>query len=664
MTIKNFCFFIFSLLLLLFLACKNEKKIKEINFSKDIYKTTKPLTRWWWFADNIKKQDITYQLDLLKEKNFGGVEIAWVYPLSRKRFSKGTDTIFTERYKWLGENWQDIVVFTKQYCDSIGLHCDFTFGTGWPFGDSYVDYENSTQVYNAANDDYKKTYSVSWEHPKKGYIINHLSKKAFDSYAKKMGNALKPALKGEKSCLFCDSWEVETRKIWTEGFAEKFKHKFGYDIIPYMDNIYDPQNADIHYDYLKLVSEYVIENFYKPFTKWANKNNSFTRTQCSGAPVDILTAYASQDVPESEAMLYEPSFSLIPLSAAVLSGKKTITAESFTCTYGFPSKNDNGKIDNKYLKQEQTADLKLVADALFANGVNQIIWHGKPFNGKGVDSVSFYATVHVGKAGNLWNEISEFNNYLSKVCKYLRAGKTYSEIAVYIPQEDAWTGQKLDNPDPQMPWAWGEYEMRYVRFAKELRGYHPLWINNYFLEKADFQNGSLKIGDASFSLLYIDVNFLDFQALKTIYNLAKRGLKVCLKAKPEQAGFKKTSEYDKILQKLLKLENVKTNFKEIYTKKPLVSGENLPDFICKIYDNNHYIFFANYKAQDLHLPLEYGQSYSDKTISLPVLFSIDGKTKHYNIVFEPYQSVLLKIDENFNIKKIDIEFVPETPEKA
>ena len=30
--------------------------------------------------------------------------------------------------------------------------------------------------------------------------------------------------------------------------------------------------------------------------------------------------------------------------------------------------------------EEQIADLKLVCDALFAGGTNQIIWHGFPYN--------------------------------------------------------------------------------------------------------------------------------------------------------------------------------------------------------------------------------------------------------------------------------------------
>ena len=50
---------------------------------ESFYPSSKPCTRWWWFATEIKKPDVKYQLDWAKENNFGGVEIAWVYPLHR-----------------------------------------------------------------------------------------------------------------------------------------------------------------------------------------------------------------------------------------------------------------------------------------------------------------------------------------------------------------------------------------------------------------------------------------------------------------------------------------------------------------------------------------------------------------------------------------------------
>jgi len=94
------------------------------------YTVSKPFTRWWWFSAEIDTNDIRYQLDWLKANEFGGVEIAWVYPY-------GGDTT-AKRLEWLSSDWTRAVSFAKRYAGSLGLACDFTCGTLWPFGDSQV----------------------------------------------------------------------------------------------------------------------------------------------------------------------------------------------------------------------------------------------------------------------------------------------------------------------------------------------------------------------------------------------------------------------------------------------------------------------------------------------------------------------------------------------
>ena len=442
--------FFFSLLLIgtsfLFKSCTN----KETSTEKYYFKSSKPYTRWWWFASFIKKEDIKYQLDWVKKNNFGGVEVAWIYPANRKR---GDTANTTPRMKWLGPEWMDVVAYTKQYADSIGLGCDFTFGSGWPFGDTEVSLEDATQAYNDTSLEYKRTFGITWDFPAKGFIINHLDSNALLRYSKRMGGALLPALNGSKSGLFCDSWEVYPVKIWTTGFDKEFQKKFGYDIKPYMDSIYHKDSIDARYDYIKMVSDYVINEFYEPFTNICHNLNSFSRVQCSGAPADLMTAYSVIDVPEGEAMLYEPNFSKIVASAACLSSKKEISSETFTCIYGFP---------RKFHREEQVADLKLVADAMFAHGINQVFWHGMPYNPIGVDTNKFYATVHVGSKGTLAKDLPAFNAYMGKVSEIMKKGKTYSDVAVYIPMEDGWIAGEYP-AELQIPSSWSQYELRYIK---------------------------------------------------------------------------------------------------------------------------------------------------------------------------------------------------------
>jgi hypothetical protein len=122
------------------------------------------------------------------------------------------------------------------------------------------------------------------------------------------------------------------------------------------------------------------------------------------------------------------------LTTPAFSGKPVVTSETFTCLYGWP---------RDHHSQEQTADLKMLADALFANGVNQIFWHGKPHNPAGQDTVKFYASVHVGQRGSLSKAIPAFNRYMEKTSKFMRQGKSFSRVAVYLPTEDSWVAGEL-----------------------------------------------------------------------------------------------------------------------------------------------------------------------------------------------------------------------------
>ncbi|MFN8331722.1 MAG: hypothetical protein U0T81_10995 [Saprospiraceae bacterium] len=113
------------------------------------------------------------------------------------------------------------------------------------------------------------------------------------------------------------------------------------------------------------------------------------------------------------------------------------------------------------------------------------------------------------------------NQYVEKVSGLLQQGRTYTDIAVYIPYEDA-VMKGAYPPERQRVWVWGEYELRYIRTPDELAGYHPLWINRYFLDKGKMSNGKLKLGDAEFSLIYIDVQYMDIRALKGCVHLQKK----------------------------------------------------------------------------------------------------------------------------------------------
>src|SRR4051812_26319211 len=89
---------------------------------------TRPYTRWWWFSGAIETRVIEAQLDWALANGFGGVEIAWFSPRHPAETGPG----------WLSPEWSGLVAHAKRHAERLGLGCDFTFGTLWPFGGSFV----------------------------------------------------------------------------------------------------------------------------------------------------------------------------------------------------------------------------------------------------------------------------------------------------------------------------------------------------------------------------------------------------------------------------------------------------------------------------------------------------------------------------------------------
>ena len=607
------------------------------------YHSSKPFTRWWWFSGPITEREIARQLEWIRDNGFGGVEIAWVYPLPESEAGP----------RWLSPEWSEKVAYAKRFCDRIGLGCDFTFGTMWPFGGSIVPKEDALQVYGGLS---KQRLRASWETPFEsapGHILNHLDRHALSRYSDVMGAALKEALKGSSSALFCDSWEVETEKIWTGGFGDAFRDRYGYSIEEYMDDL--DEHPDVRYDYRKLVAAYVLDGFYRPFDAICHDLGAASRVQCHGAPTDLLAAYASVDIPETEAILFEPHFARIAASAAALAGKPIVSSETFTCLYGWRPRPGPAP----YIRQEQVADMKLLVDSLFAHGVNHVIWHGMPYNPEGCEN-EFYATVHVGPDSPFADEIRPFNTYMEKVCSFMRRGKPYADLAVYLPVEDAWMANELPqgeySPDARYFW-----EFRYSRIPAALKGHHPLWISGHFLKDAEVVGGKLRVGDCRFSALYIDAGWIDEEVLTDLLRLARLGLPICLRRQPSQPGKNKSESYAAGLSELISLPRIVRDFDKLPLKPPLVKGELIPDFWCRIDGDTALIFFANPDSMDVHYPMTYGQSYAVDTLQVPLVITFGGRSVEITLIFEPYRSLLVEIPAKGAPRLHDIAFCPGIP---
>ena len=124
-----------------------------------------------------------------------------------------------------------------------------------------------------------------------------------------------------------------------------------------------------------------------------------------------------------------------------------------------------------------------------------------------------------------------------------------------------------------------------------------------------------------------------------------------------------------MLEELSSLNNVSDQFEKIVHHPPLIQGDSLPEYWCRIEnDGTHYLFLAQPLSKDLQYPVYSGQSlmkqsiFRELTLNIPARQSGgNGKTIVQKFEFKPYQSLLLKITPNGKMEFADITFVPKDP---
>jgi hypothetical protein len=156
----------------------------------------------------------------------------------------------------------------------------------------------------------------------------------------------------------------------------------------------------------------------------------------------------------------------------------------------------------------------------------------------------------------------------------------------------------------------------------------------------------------------VDASYLDAETLGTVVRLADAGLPVCLKRAPKQAGHVKSHPFASQVKHLLSLRNVSADLEKIVASKPLVTGENLPDYWARVENADLLLFFAHPMTQDLRLPLRYGQAFPDKDQTREVKIAVGARPLPLKLVFKPYQSLLVRIPQAGPAEFINISYQP------
>ncbi len=340
-----------------------------------------------------------------------------------------------------------------------------------------------------------------------------------------------------------------------------------------------------------------------------------------------------------------------------------MSCESFTCLYGWNPWPSAGP----HLGEEKIGDLKLLADALAAHGVNRFIWHGMPFSASGRET-RFYASVHVGPDGALAPRMRELNSYLEGISRILREGRPAHRVACLLPLEDVRMKGELP-VELRKPSARYWWEFQHPCHPAGLEPWSPLWVSDAFLGSAlCLPDGSLRFGEATVMALVVDCRYLDLSTVRHLAALSAAGARIIFTRKPtgagQGAGPRIRSPGPGDGERLARPPSRRTRevrcamFPRSWRcRRP---GPTL-DFFVREREGEHVVFAAHPASARITYPMEYDAASKAAAVTLKLRFHAQrGAEVDFPLSFAPAGSAVFRVSARGSGKREPLDFPART----
>ncbi|MFX1410493.1 MAG: glycosyl hydrolase [Promethearchaeota archaeon] len=448
---------------------------------------------------------------------------------------------------------------------------------------------------------------------KRSLVLDHLSskpiKKHLDLHLGEGKKYFKNHFGKTFRAIFTDSLELSSNWLWTEDFLKQFNKRRGYDLrkflpvcfVPNRDYNYllmtlgrdvpvydfeDGSGERIRYDLDITISELFTEEFVQAITDWANNEKIKNRIQAYGIRADLLKAYGIAHIPETE-QLYSGGI----IDFLKLAGSSSIIYEKPIVTAEFAVWNQRDYLTTP-LK------LKVAADRLFVSGINQIIFHGFPYQNSTFSYPGYcgFSTPYLPKILNFssnfsrinpfWEFFPLINQYISRCQLILQHGKTISNVAIFYPifnycnsvlKKEELVGGYLDEDDTPISrdqigahlkeWERLDKDDKWTLFLLSLtdiltsNGYYYTHVNEEVILRSTNKGKKLVIGSTYFeTLIILNLEKISLKFALKLKKIASSGTKIIFvkKLPSKQNGFldyeENDQKIDKIINDLIKSE--------------------------------------------------------------------------------------------------------------
>lgn len=535
-----------------------------------------------------------------------------------------------------------------------------------------------------------------------GFVVDHFdSAKVIANYQYLFGKRTRlnkhfgRGLRG----IFNDSFEFKADRHFTDDFLEEFQKRRGYDLVPYLPVVLQPgrdnflisysalkthpeyvitaEDHRIRYDYSRTVSELFYERFLLPSDHWGRKNHLRNRVQAYGMETDLIRAAGAADIPETE-QLYAGGtgmFLKIATSGALLYNRPMISAEALVHQ------------DMGFAMSPQR--MKIGIDKLLVSGINQVVFHGSPYQAKGKSYGEtgwqpFNSSIYpfsfssvISEVSPYWRHQQAMNRYISR-CQYvLRQGKPETDILIYYPflgfpssfsgttdHEEQYFLGKITGLDPpgaaplSTPWTIRSQEAEWLSkvwpVIREIenRGLTWHWVNDLSLQDIRLTEGGMDIRGNKFqALLLLEAPHIEAPSARHITLLANQGARVIICGEPpqKQPGFFNHEENDLMISRYLR---------EIITPATIRTPEDMTNYLTgfplkqdiaysgsynflqhtrrKLADGSAFVFYSNTQNKDRFFEIVVNEKYDHVYWLDPVLGKIHEAKPFHDQRYQGY----------------------------
>jgi hypothetical protein len=456
------------------------------------------MMRWWWFGPAVSKPEIKRELEQMKSAGIGGVEIATLYPLALDDPQSGFHnlTFLSEEHLdalrfaasearnlglrldiTLGSGWpfggphiplvqaagamrvetveipsgaKSVAVpsvVPGERLETVflvpGSRDAFVAKEGSPvrepiFEQGRLQIPSQLKTPSVAIFFISSRTGMSVKRPAvgaEGFVLDHYDKNAVETHLRAVGDRFLEAFGNHPPyAVFSDSLE-DYGSDWTPDLLQEFQRRRGYDLAPHLLALIGdtgPDTPAIRHDWGKTLTELADEHFLQPLHEWARAHGTLLRSQTYGFPPVSLSSNQYEDLPDGEGkatllMWRQFSDTRWAASAGHLFGKPVISSETWTWLHS-PA------------FHATPLDMKAEADLHFLQGINQLVGHGWPYSPEiaGEPGWRMYAAGAFNAHNPWWFAMADLAMYLQRVSFALRQGKPANDVALLLPNDDAW----------------------------------------------------------------------------------------------------------------------------------------------------------------------------------------------------------------------------------